>query len=57
MFSQNEDVAGGLKKFALELATPAVEKIGWDFKPEEDYLTVQLRKLLISMAGFAGNER
>lgn len=57
MFSQNEDVAAGLKKFALELATPAVEKIGWDFKPEEDYLTVQLRKLLISMAGFAGNER
>jgi hypothetical protein len=46
-----------LKKFTLALASPAAEKIGWEFKSDEDYLTVQLRKLLIGMAGFAGHER
>ncbi|EAW14671.1 M1 family metallopeptidase [Aspergillus clavatus NRRL 1] len=56
IFSQNEAVAAGLKKFTLALASSAAERIGWDFKPNEDYLTVQLRKLLISMAGFAGHE-
>lgn len=50
-------MAAGLKKFALNLATPATESIGWDFKPDENYLTVQLRKLLIAMSGNAGNER
>lgn len=57
VFSQSESVAAGLKKFALNLATPATESIGWDFKPDENYLTVQLRKLLIAMSGNAGNER
>ena len=56
MFSQNERVAEGLKKFTKSLAGPAAEKIGWDFQPNEDYLTIQLRKLLISMAGNAGQE-
>jgi hypothetical protein len=46
-----------LKKFTLALASPAAQKIGWEFKSDEDYLTVQLRKLLIGMAGFAGHER
>lgn len=57
VFSQNENVSAGLKKFTLNLATPATESIGWDFKPDEDYLTGQLRKLLIAMSGNAGNER
>lgn len=57
VFSQNENVLAGLKKFTLNLAGPATETIGWDFKPDEDYLTGQLRKLLISMSGNAGNER
>jgi len=56
VFADNEEVAAGLKKFTLKLITPAVEKIGWDFKDGEDYLTIQLRKLLISMAGGAGHE-
>lgn len=56
VFSQNDSVAAGLKKFTLALASPAAEKIGWEFKADEDYLTVQLRKLLIGMAGFAGHE-
>jgi hypothetical protein len=56
VFSQNEQAAEGLKKFTLNLASPAAEKIGWEFAPNEDYLTVQLRKLLIGMAGNAGHE-
>lgn len=56
VFSQNEDVATRLRQFALDVAAPAAEKLGWDFKPDEDYLTVQLRKLLIMMAGLAGHE-
>ncbi|KAL4746023.1 hypothetical protein BDW72DRAFT_185749 [Aspergillus terricola var. indicus] len=56
VFSQNEEVAEGLKKFARELSSPAANMIGWEFTSSDDYLTVQLRKLLIAMSGFAGNE-
>ncbi|KAL4894644.1 peptidase family M1-domain-containing protein [Aspergillus ambiguus] len=57
VFSQNEAVTAGLKKFTSSLSSPAAEKIGWEFKEGEDYLTVQLRKLLISMAGIGGDEK
>jgi len=40
----------------LKLVTPAPEKVGWEFRADEDYLTGQLRKLLIAMAGEAGHE-
>lgn len=56
VFSSNEVAAAALKNFKLKLVTPAAEKIGWEFLPGEDYLTGQLRKLLISMAGDAGHE-
>jgi hypothetical protein len=56
VFSQNEKAAEGLKKFTLKLATPAAERIGWEFQPDEDYLAVQLRKLLIAVACNAGHE-
>lgn len=56
VFSSDEDAAAALKKFKLKLVTPAAEKIGWDFHPDEDYLTGQLRKLLIAMAGEAGHQ-
>lgn len=56
VFSQNEQVAEGLKKFTRSLAAPAAERIGWEFKADEDYLVIQLRKLLIAMAGNAGQE-
>ncbi|KAJ5745559.1 Alanine/arginine aminopeptidase [Penicillium odoratum] len=56
VFSQNEAVAEGLKKFTKTLAAPAAEKLGWEFRSNEDYLTIQLRKLLIAMAGNAGEE-
>lgn len=57
VFSQNEQVADGLKKFTRSLAAPAAERIGWEFQANEDYLIIQLRKLLISMAGNAGHEK
>ncbi|KAL4949935.1 peptidase family M1-domain-containing protein [Aspergillus filifer] len=56
VFSHNEAVAKGLKKFACELSSSAVGNIGWEFGADDDYLTVQLRKLLIAMSGLAGNE-
>lgn len=56
VFSQSEAAAGGLKEFTRALAAPAAERIGWEFQPHEDYLTIQLRKLLIGMAGNAGHE-
>jgi hypothetical protein len=57
VFSQHDAVSAGLKKFTSSLSSPAAEKIGWEFKENEDYLTVQLRKLLISMAGIGGDEK
>ncbi|EIT83329.1 puromycin-sensitive aminopeptidase [Aspergillus oryzae 100-8] len=57
VFSQNESVAAGLKEFALRLASPAAHRLGWEFKPGEEYLIIQLRKLLIGMAGLAGDEK
>jgi aminopeptidase N len=56
VFSSNQEVSDGLKKFALKLVSRTAESIGWDFNDKEDYLTGQLRKLLISMAGSAGHE-
>jgi len=55
-FSGVDDVSKALKKFMLKLVTPAVEKIGWEFKDGENYLTGQLRVLLIGAAGVAGYE-
>lgn len=49
-------MTAGLKKFTRDLASPAADKLGWEFQANEDYLTVQLRKLLIGMAGVAGHE-
>ncbi|PYI30864.1 hypothetical protein BP00DRAFT_345294 [Aspergillus indologenus CBS 114.80] len=56
VFAQNNSVSSGLKKFTLELVSLAAEEVGWEFKPEDDYLTVQLRKLLIGMACHAGHK-
>lgn len=56
VFASNPKIFEGLKKFTLKLVGPAAEKIGWDFKDDDDYLTVQLRKLLLGMAGGAGHE-
>ncbi|KAF1990148.1 hypothetical protein K402DRAFT_451716 [Aulographum hederae CBS 113979] len=54
-FSEFEDISKGLKELALKLVTPAAEKLGWKFAPNEDFLTGQLRALLIAAAGLAGH--
>lgn len=57
VFADNKTLEGGLKTFALRLVTPATEEIGWDFAPNENFLTGQMRALLISTAGNAGHEK
>lgn len=57
VFASNQKVAEGLKRFSLKLVSPAAEKIGWEFEEGDDYLTVQLRRLLLAMAGDAGHGR
>ena len=56
IFAENQAISEGLKTFTLRLVESATEKIGWEFKPDEDYLTGQLRALLIGTAGLAGHE-
>lgn len=56
VFSSNERVASALKRFTLKLVAPEAERLGWEFAPDEDYLTCQLRPLLIEAAGMAGHE-
>lgn len=56
VFSNNKEIAAGLKKFQLKLCSPAVEKVGWEFPQGEDFLTGQLRKLLLGMAAGSGHE-
>lgn len=57
VFSSNKEISAGLKKFALKLYSPAAEKIGWEFPADEDFLTGQLRKLLLAAAAGAGHEK
>ncbi|KAL8856418.1 MAG: hypothetical protein Q9178_006988 [Gyalolechia marmorata] len=55
VFAENEAVANGLEQFTLKLVSQATENLGWEAKADEDYLTGQLRALLISAAGGAGH--
>ena len=55
-FSADKEVSEGLRKYTLKLVTVATEKVGWTFAPKDDYLTGQLRALLISSAGLVGHE-
>lgn len=57
IFADNKKLDDGLKAFALRLLTPATDEIGWDFAPNENFLTGQMRALLISTAGNAGHEK
>ncbi|KAF3941260.1 Laeverin [Dactylella cylindrospora] len=50
------EIKEGLKKFSLDLYTPAAEKLGWEFKESDDFLTTQLRGLIIGAAASAGHE-
>ena len=55
IFAENKDIENGLKEFALKLVSAVTERIGWEIKTNEDYLTGQLRALIISAAGGAGH--
>ncbi|KAG9229002.1 aminopeptidase-like protein [Amylocarpus encephaloides] len=57
VFSENGAVSEALKRFTLKLITPAVEKIGFEAKSSDDFLTTQLRSLLIINAGLNGHEK
>jgi aminopeptidase N len=50
------EVREGLGKFTLELVTPTVERLGWEFADGEDFLTGRLRSLIISTAGTVGHK-
>lgn len=50
------DILTRLRKLSLGLIAPCVEKIGWEFRPAEDFLTGRLRSLLISAAGAANHQ-
>jgi hypothetical protein len=51
VFSEDAEITAGLKKFILKLIGDAVERIGWDGSANDDFLTTQLRSLLILTAG------
>ncbi|KAE8446421.1 hypothetical protein EG329_012026 [Mollisiaceae sp. DMI_Dod_QoI] len=57
VFAEDATISEGLKNFTLKLITPAVEKIGWASSPNDDFLTTQLRALLILTAGLNGHEK
>ncbi|KAH8820428.1 aminopeptidase-like protein [Xylogone sp. PMI_703] len=57
VFGEDEAITNGLKKFILYLIGPAVERIGWESGANEDFLTTQLRALLILTAGLNGHEQ
>ena len=56
VFADNETISTALKTYALKLVSSATEKIGWEFEPSDDFLTGQLRALLINTAGDASHK-
>ncbi|KAG4436463.1 hypothetical protein IFR05_008048 [Cadophora sp. M221] len=56
VFAGDVAVTTGLKKFVLKLVTPAVERTGWE-SSGDDFLTGQLRALLVITAGLNGHEK
>lgn len=57
LFAENSpEIKDRLKKFTLALVSPTVERVGWEFKPDEDFLTGRLRALILGVAGTVGHE-
>jgi aminopeptidase N len=52
-YQQPEKVMNGLRAFSMYLVSKKYVEVGWEAKPDEDYLTSQLRPLLIKEAHFA----
>jgi aminopeptidase N len=57
VFSSNDKISDALRTFQRKLVSSAAESIGWNFNKDEDYLTVQLRKLLLGMAAGCRHEK
>jgi aminopeptidase N len=55
VLSGSDDVSEALRKYHLKLITPAVEKVGFEFKDGESFLTGQLRASLLASAGVVGH--
>ena len=52
-YEQPDKVINALRAFSMNLVSEKVVEVGWEAKPGEDYLTSQLRPLLIKEAHFA----
>lgn len=50
------EIKEGLRKLTLELVSPMVKELGWEFAKGEDFLTARLRALLLSTAGAVGHK-
>ena len=56
IFASNKANSSGLRTFTGRLVEKATSSVGWDFAPNEPFLTGQLRALLLSTAGLAGHQ-
>lgn len=52
-YEQSEKVMDGLRIFSRSLISEKYAEVGWEAKPEDDYLVTQLRPRLIMEASFA----
>lgn len=55
VFADDKDIKGGLEKFSLKVIDRKLKQLGWEFPPDEDYLTGNLRKQLIGVAAACGH--
>ncbi|ANB13452.1 Ape2p [Sugiyamaella lignohabitans] len=50
----SKEVTSGLVKFTEHLITPTLNRLGWEFSKDDDFLTVRLRALIILAGGTVG---
>ncbi|KAI8578103.1 hypothetical protein K450DRAFT_249048 [Umbelopsis ramanniana AG] len=55
-YEQPSEVKDGLNLLRRNLFSPIAHKLGWEFKPTDDYLTNMLRVLVLSNAGRSGDQ-
>ena len=56
IFASNERISIGLRRFTCQLVEQATLSVGWEYGPDESFLTGQLRALLLGTAGLAGHQ-
>lgn len=57
IFSKDVALAQGLDNLLHGIISPMVAKLGWEPSPNEEYLTTQLRSLLVLTAGRSGDNK